>query len=736
MNKNDENVTVLFSHKHPNILKSIITVFIILFISAATSLVGYEASSNTIYSEKVEKDAITSAHSGGYDISNGVYTPVNDDPQIYLSLPSLLNGVNCVKIYGEKISDFKYVQIYYSKNGEPLSEANSKTGYISNDKSFLIVMLPDTDIDLVRLDIGARFTPSHVEFMKVEPAVAKKTLNLTALIALITLTAVAAAAAVFEKRIGAYALIGTVFKKQYEYICHCIRDRKFIPITARLLALLSGCVLVGSLLIFFMLSSYSPKLSVYIFVAAVVFVAAFIFDRFLSDKGNGAFVFLVLTLAIGLAFVFCQPPNIGGGWDEEIHYDRALSLKNTIFGGSSTIADRYLINYTESFHAYFDYGNAVGIYGDAHLNNLVYADSIHVNSGSNTISIYSSLSYLPAAFTMRLFELLNADILTRVVMPKIANLLVYVTVLYLGMRRLRRGVLIFSSIAMLPTAIFISTLYTYDFIITAFAGYSFMYLISILSDGEKKITFRDAAHILGSIFIGCSAKAIYFILATPLLFIKKDKFASPEVRRRILIAAGGVMLFILLTFALPFVINIEGYSDHRGGEGISAAGQVMFILTNPLKYAKILISFLSDYISFPITVPSSVGIAYFGEGRYFLGSLSVAAILITVLLDRDESDDLNVGYKIKGLFALVAAVDLVLIATALYVSFNPVGNPGIGGCQPRYMIPLLFSACYAIGPSRIKNNINKKIFSTVIFSAVSLAALLTLYQTVITMFNM
>lgn len=49
-----------------------------------------------------------------------------------------------------------------------------------------------------------------------------------------------------------------------------------------------------------------------------------------------------------------------------------------------------------------------------------------------------------------------------------------------------------------------------------------------------------------------------------------------------------------------------------------------------------------------------------------------------------------------GLFLLFGT--LCLVCTSMYLIFNPVGAEWIGGCQPRYMIPLIFPTLMLSAP--------------------------------------
>ncbi len=738
---NDNNtasgVSCSFREAHPLAFKITAAVLAALLFASIVSLFSLRADGETVYSVTSDKSTLTSAPSFGYAITDGIYTSVSGDPQIHLAVNT--EKINCVKIYFEKIIKLNDVQLYYSHGGEELSEEKSCSGYLSKDKSHCIVMLPETELDFIRLDIDGSFSLSHAELLMVEKSPVKTALSIPALVLLSLILIAFALALVFEEKTGLRSYIRECFEKQISKISSLLKEGRAFAFVLRILMLVCGALFFVTLTILLMFSVYSPKMSNLIFIFAILFVITFLADRFEGGRENSAFSFLVLTLVIGLTVIFCQPPTIGGSWDEEIHYGRSLSVEAAVFGGGKTLADVYLIDRIESYHTYHS-TDISELYGEESRSRLIYADGIELNNGRLNINRmayinpYVAVSYIPSAFSMALFDALGADILTRVVMPKAANLVLYAAVLYFGLRRLKSGVLMFSAVAMLPTALFIAGSYSYDLIITAFAAYSFIYLISVLQDKDKKIGASDAAHILIPIIIGCAAKAVYFLSAVPLIFVNKDKFESNKARRKIILAAMAVMLIIALSFVLPFLIRTGNYSDNRGGEGIDAAAQLSFIFKNPIKYAGILLNFLRGYISFGNTAHHSGAFAYFGFADSFIGTLSIALVLITAFTDRKENDEFAGSGRIKAcLFASVAA-QLVLIATSLYISYTPVASGTVAGCQFRYMIPLMFASSCFMGFKGIRNSANKKVYNTVLFALLSFAALGAVYQNLIISF--
>jgi uncharacterized membrane protein len=68
----------------------------------------------------------------------------------------------------------------------------------------------------------------------------------------------------------------------------------------------------------------------------------------------------------------------------------------------------------------------------------------------------------------------------------------------------------------------------------------------------------------------------------------------------------------------------------------------------------------------------------------------------TTLTDKDHV--LKLG-ALPGILALVLTLGVyVMVATALYIDFTPVGLPEIHGVQRRYLIPLMFPLLAFVGP--------------------------------------
>ena len=151
-----------------------------------------------------------------------------------------------------------------------------------------------------------------------------------------------------------------------------------------------------------------------------------------------------------------------------------------------------------------------------------------------------------------------------------------------------------------------------------------------------------------------------------------NKFKDKKQRKIYYAIIIGTAIFLMMTFLLPMLINSPGTGDSRGGSDVNSTEQIKYILSNPLEYSDTLLNFLKDYLNLDYASEFISSMAYMGYG--------------------------------KG-----TAITLMLIAAL--ISFTAVGADYVAGCQPRYLLPILFPTAYFIGVDGISTKINKNVMT-------------------------
>ncbi len=645
-----------------------------------------------------------------------VLDPTSDDKSFLFLFPEHDAEINKIVLrFNTKVTCNSF-PVYFSYEGEELNSEQVVIGFVSSDGHSATIDLESAKYDFFRIDIHEAYVLEEAYF---EHCLLKGFLRYANIVTIIILIASLAVLAILEFKFRYFRAVFALAKRIYSSTVELLRAKKYVHFVVRLLMILSLITLCVSIFIFLMLVTVSLGVLVYLFVLSFLSVAFFLADRIMCGRIHSPLLFLVIAIIFGVMLSFCLPTFLYNSWDEAYHFDRCVDLKMMFFPTAKTLADTH--------HNLGD--------GDVYLKNIDGAildisllDMAESPNPNKTVSLYKSLAYFPASIVMFISDLLAFNIFTMLVLAKIVNVLTYAFVIYSGIKRLKSGKLIFSSICLLPTAIFIASAFSYDYFITAFVAYAYAYFISELQQPDKHFTLKDGVLMLGAMLLACGPKAIYFALIVPMLFIGSHKFETKKAHKIYKIACIVVMAIAILSFIVPFITNTDASSDLRGGSDVNALEQVKFILKNPFEYFGILIKFIGNYVSLQFSAENSAFYAYIGLPQSIFGTVSIFLIAFCTFLDKGECDLFPKRKRLKGLTLFIVFAQIALVATALYVSFTPVAHTTVNGCQWRYIIPILIPFSYCIGSSKIKHTIDEKFFNGVVYGALALNLFASIYD--------
>lgn len=701
---------------------AICMILALLTISLVSTTIAYNVSDVASFD-----DGISELPYHGYTTSVGengkvVYTPINGDPQLYFTMSGSAEFNTVTVHFAEPIDPTSIIQVYYSILGEELSEPCSVKARVSLDAKTVSLVLPQVSTyTLLRIDVDSQFTLDSITLENTELIGMQRGLKIGVVIALAVLLAILAGV---EKWFGFYRFIWSLVKKCYTCAKELLVQRKYVSFVIRALLILACAALCISYAVILMTIAISLSVIAYLFILSAITAALFIADRIISGNFAAPVMFLVLTVICSFMICATLPIEVSNSWDEEFHYAKCVEMKILLFGNEETYADVW--------QARRDFAVTTDRYLrdiDKFVFDLLDYDQIKYEGSVKAPEILKCVGHIPGAIAMACADATDLNYFALFVISKMANALVYAFVIYLGLKKLKSGALLVSSIALMPTAVFLASTFSYDFFITAFAIYSFTYFISELQNPDKKLTLKDCILMLGSFFLACGPKAVYFLLLFPMLFMPKEKFASKKSRKIYICAVIIIALLILASFLLPFLIsNGDGFSDDRGGTDVNALEQVKFILKNPLKYTKILLTFIGDYVSLINASNFVASYSYVGTGKAFWATLSLCVVGFCAITDKSKHDLFKGNRLVRATSAFACFACVCFVATALYINFTPVGFFTVSGCQWRYIIPVLLPFLYSIGSPKIEHKISPRILSAAVFGALSLSIFMTFYD--------
>lgn len=490
---------------------------------------------------------------------------------------------------------------------------------------------------------------------------------------------------------------------------------------ARSIVPTSGLLLLASIAIVVVLvfSCLAPMFNLSAMPIALFGLAAFISltvvlgSRRISKIPE--WVFICVALPVGLTLCVLVPPMTGASWDDQIHYKNALNLSYVTSPEvtyeeqrMSEMAIRLALGEDEGINRELWPANdrkshEVKIDG-AQLADIEDGRVIKQYYPDQLLS-FTSLGYIPSAIGLWIGRLLHLPFSATFILGRVANLLAYCLVCFWAIRITPVKKVLFVTVSLIPESIFLAANYSYDPWLTSMILLGIAILFREMWGSDGPLDYSSIAVSALIMFFGLGVKAVYFPIIGIFFLMPVSKFSNRGQRIRYYLFVVAFGLFVLASFALPFLFNVgtgSAAGDQRGGSGVDSSGQIAYILSNPAQYARILASFFtttyfnpaysSDYLfSFAYLVPSSpveLSIASFGNPA--VNFVPVLFLIGVALFDNEDGGAWRHAGKGSTIWtAVIYLGTYVLVATALYISFTPVGHDTVNGCQLRYQLPIL-----------------------------------------------
>lgn len=523
-------------------------------------------------------------------------------------------------------------------------------------------------------------------------------------------------------------------------------------------------------------SGFNRYIFTFVLITCLAGFMIFIFKKYLKNKPEN--VFLIVMLLIGFLYVFALPAEVEISWDESIHYWRAVGLSHPTTGYANA-AEGWLY-----WHSGIPFGMPNEIKNLDNLHEMVqgiYDAGKIIPADTDVLGKIYFIAYIPSAIALKLGRALHLPFEDVFRAGAGANMIVYISIIYFAMKRLKSGKMILAVISASVTSVFLASVYSTDTWIIGFTILGFSYFLGCMQD-NKKIRSRDLIIMLFSFGVAFMPKSIYFPLFMLFLFLPSKFFVSKRQYRYFvsgcfalmgalagsmifplvfLIPIGGIVFIIadligvflqkisfkgkILFFSLSFLCvvclglfllkmvmpAIVGVGDLRGGEGVNSAKQIAYILENPMEFTRILFLFLKNhYLSFTVnwkTVFTTFG--YVGSTK--MEVIALVLLIIVAVTDKNKEDSWY-SYRFVSLATIfVVLTIIVLMATALYISYTPVGLNTVLGLQPRYLLPLGFPLLVMLGSGNIRNFINRRLYNGCVIGLSGFILLYSLWEIII-----
>ena len=463
----------------------------------------------------------------------------------------------------------------------------------------------------------------------------------------------------------------------------------------------------------------------------VFFAFSFIFSFYLLyvfyKKGfkskNLHKYYICMAMLLGIIFIVLQPSATYYSWDDQIHFKNVLDLRSGSIKWN--IGEFSMIDASPIGRDSIDSA-------EEQINQMKYLNqhkgSTFQSVGSRFIT-YNKIAYIPSAIGYYLAKFLGLPFSICFKMGKVTNLLAFVLIMAYAIKISKLGKRLLCVIGLMPMLLFIATQYSYDSAVISGITLALVILLNWFTDKNSKVDFKSMWLFIVAILYGVFPKAVYVPFILLFLFVPKDRFRNK--RERIILKLGIIFIFVLVlyTFVSPASLS-NSVGDERGGD-TSVGNQLKLIISYPIGYINVLKDTFIDQFLLKIFGNTGGKLAYAG---YITSNCTYITLFVLLFVGITDTENNTLKNNHRCLIVLDLLGMILLVWTALYLSFTPVGLNTINGVQARYFIPFIFPLIICFQSRNIKNKIAEKRYNTMIFALMNLVMLLSIYEIVLKVF--
>ncbi len=439
--------------------------------------------------------------------------------------------------------------------------------------------------------------------------------------------------------------------------------------------------------------------------------------------------FLIIGIFFGLYFVITNPP--GFGLDERAHFLRTYEIAQGSFMPTRTGPDHHqgaelptnLTKWVDSSTSdLLDNNDSLSIFKrhDAEMSRYTVFfheqfsttktdDSVSDSQLAGTFN-YSPIGYLHLALVVWIGEALKFNFLYIFYLTRIANLLVYLAIVYLAIRLIPRHKWILAMVALWPVALFQASIISVDPVINAVSFLLFALLIKFWH--QKDGTLSKYEMLLPILLLSFLAleKQPYIVLFIPFLLIPK----------RIYRDENKATTYKILWALIPIIVGVVWFEIDKNNSlqaissygGVNFTKQIDLVIQKPYRFiAVILNSYFQVADGYFGSMVGDIGDRLIGISLIYMSILSFLTVGIASVFKFENEKNLPelVSSKInKIVISGVVFLAIFAISLSLYAGFTAVGASMISGIQGRYFLPLIPFIGILLGSiSPLKLSINK-----------------------------
>jgi uncharacterized membrane protein len=396
--------------------------------------------------------------------------------------------------------------------------------------------------------------------------------------------------------------------------------------------------------------------------------------------------FLIIALVFGMTFLVSTPPF--QVFDESEHFYKAIYLGeghvlpvNEGYGAGIYVPQSAFESIRTFQNLPLHPENKVDLRDIKSLLKVHFNEKykVFMDMSGKSIITYSPVPYLASAVFIDVAKLLNPSPLILMYLGRLANLLVWILLIYKAIKIIpvHKWVLMF--LALMPMTIFQGASLSAD---SFTIGLSFLLVAFILKlrFDEDLITKRDIYILFLLSLMLALSKPVYVVLMALIFIVPASRFEN----KKKMFLTFTLLFGLVLTAATIWNILASGFYVSFQPQ-VSVQGQTEFILTEPFTaLSAILNSLALNWKDYLLMFVGNLG---WGDTPlpFSLICIYVFMLILTAILDKSE---VKIKFKDKLVFSLVFLSLFTSIFVLEYLTWTPVGKTVVDGVHGRYFIPI------------------------------------------------
>ncbi|MDR3222753.1 MAG: DUF2142 domain-containing protein [Methanobrevibacter sp.] len=410
-------------------------------------------------------------------------------------------------------------------------------------------------------------------------------------------------------------------------------------------------------------------------------------------------IFLFFCLVFGFIFVFVTAPFAVA--DESSHFLKAWDVSQGHF-----IQKNPLITVPKSI------GNSVGnvILSSPNIIDVMSLErneylsyfnkplNIHETQKVDIANVagYPFLPYLAPAFIFKICELLNLSPLLLMYFGRLINLIIYIIIVYYGIKLLPLGKNMFLLIVLMPMSLSEAASLSADSLNMALSFFTTCLFLKLALNKEK-IQRNDVVLLSLSLLGIALSKQIYILLGLLFFMILKSNFDNKKdiITHFLPIILPSSITVVIWNFISGYSGIINSMVSFQSSNGFNTSNFLnMVIDTIIMKFNYIITSFVGYFGWLTKCYPLPIFLVYL-------------YLIILVIVPLIETTKFQLSAKQKIINFLIFSLGSLVLFTISF-SWEPVGSKIINGIQGRYFIPFIPLFFLVLQNKKINNYFDKE----------------------------